>query len=180
MDIPHLTPLEIEQYAEQEVPATRRAAVDAHVAACDSCRAQATRHTRLTASLRALTRQAAPADLAARISTHVEQYLTQEQIRRTRVPLIASAMVFSFLLVLWFALEMIVAFQENGVLDFFTLYTNDPGLVSLYSWDAILALCETLPFSEITLTGFALITALVLAQQLVDTLRPRTPRPEGF
>jgi predicted anti-sigma-YlaC factor YlaD len=167
----HLTANDIEQYVENAVDA--RAEIEQHLATCAQCRRRVARERRVDAALQTMPRAETPRELAVRISAAVELRVAQEQARRTRVPFIAVAMSFSLLLVLWFGMDAVLAFQESSALDFFTLFTDRPDLLSTYSFDAVLALIEALPISEILLTLFALVTAIVLTQQLVDTLRPR-------
>lgn len=167
----HLTSSDVELYVENQMDSHARATLDAHLASCADCRARITRHQQFDAALRLVARPNAPKDLAARITAAVELRLAQEQARRAQMPLIAVAMLFSLLLALWFGFNMVLAFQEDGVLDFLAIFTSQPELA--YSLDTFLALVESLPFSEIALTLFALVTAIVLAQQLVETIRPR-------
>ncbi|MEW5720833.1 MAG: hypothetical protein AB1817_19565, partial [Chloroflexota bacterium] len=99
--------------------------------------------------------------------------VAQEQARRTRVPFIAAATFFATLLAVWFCLELDVAFRENRVFDFWALFTSYSDWFSTDSLDALFALLEALPLSEIVLTLCALLTVGVLAQQLIESLRPR-------
>jgi predicted anti-sigma-YlaC factor YlaD len=169
----HLTANEIEQYTENELDAARRAEIEQHLAACAVCRAYIAQGSQLNIALRALPRTQPPRELAARIGGVVETRVAQEQARRARLPFVAIATFFSVLLLLWFCGEMIIAFQENSVLDFFALFTSYPDWYSTDSLDALLALIEALPITEILLTLCALLTVGVLAQQLVDSLHPR-------
>ncbi len=170
----HLTSNDIELYIEKQMDDRARAAVQAHLGACPTCRARVAPNQQLDTALRSIARKNPPQDLAARISAAVELSVGQEQARRARMPLIAFAMSFSLLLALWFGFNMVIAFQEDGVLDFLGVFTSHSDLA--YSLDTLLALIEALPISEIALTLFALVTAIVLAQQLVDTGRPRAPQ----
>ena len=169
----HLTVNEIEQYCEKTLEDARCVELEQHLAACPACRAHVARDTRLSVVLRVLPRVAPPRELAARIGVVAQARATQEQARRTRVPYIAIATFFATLLAVWFCLELDLAFQENGVFDFWALFTSYADLFSTDSWDALLALIEALPLSEIILTLCALLTVGVLAQQLIDSLRPR-------
>ena len=169
----HLTADEIEQYIEKVLEDARRVELDQHLATCPACRVLVARDTRMNIALRALPYAQPPRELAAHIDAVIEARAAQEQARRTRVPYIAVATFFSTLLAVWFCLELEVAFQENGVFDFWALFTSYSDLFSADSWDALLALIEALPLSEIILTMCALLTVGVLAQQLIDSLRPR-------
>jgi predicted anti-sigma-YlaC factor YlaD len=169
----HLTTQEIEQHAENELDSARRVEIEQHLAACAACRARLARDARVNIALRALPRTQPPRELGARIGAAIEAHALQEQTRRARLPLIAFATFVSLLLALWFGLEMIVALQENDVLDFFTLFTSYPDWFAPDSLDALTALIEALPIPELILTLCALLTVGVLAQQLVDSARPR-------
>jgi hypothetical protein len=169
----HLTTLEIEQYSENELDTARHAELEQHLAACPACRARSARDTRMNTALLALPHVQPSRELAARIGAVTEARVAQEQARRTRVPYIAIATFFATLLAVWFCLELDLAFQENGVFDFWALFTSYSDWFSADSWDALLALLEALPLSEIMLTMCALLTVGVLAQQLIDSLRPR-------
>lgn len=168
----HLTALEVDSYLEKRGDEHDRAQVDAHLAACALCRGRVARERRVESALREMPRAGAPRDLSARITAAAELRVAAEQDRRKRLPLIAVATIFSVLLSVWFALEMVLAFQENGVLDFFALVTNQPEIFAGYSTDAVFALVESVPISEIAMTVFALLTVVVLAQQWADAALP--------
>ena len=170
----HLTPNDIEQYNEKAPEDARRTELDQHLAACSACRARVTRDTRMNTALLDLPHVQPPRELAARIGAVAEARAAQEQARRTRAPFIAIATFFATLLAVWFCLELGLAFQENGVFDFWALFTSYSDFFSTDSLDALLTLIEALPVSEIVLTLCALLTVGVLAQQLIDSLRPRT------
>ena len=168
----HLTSTDVDLYVEKDMDEPARAALDAHLAACPMCRGRVARDKRVESTLRAMPRTSAPRDLSARITAAVELRVSAERARRERLPFIVVATIFSVLLSVWFGLEMLVAFQENGALDFFALIANQPEVFSAYSTDAVFALIESLPFAEIVLTVFAMLTVLVLAQQWVDAALP--------
>lgn len=169
----HLTIDEIEQYAEKELDAARLDEIDQHLAACPACRARVAQDNRMSDALRALPRTQPPHELAARIGTIIETRSAQERARRASVPWIALATLVSILLAGWFCAELALAFEVNGVLDFWSLFTSYSDLLSPDSLDTLFALLEALPIAEIFLTLCALLTVGVLAQQLVDALRPR-------
>jgi anti-sigma factor RsiW len=169
----HLTVDDVERYVETELDAPVRAEMEQHLASCVMCRARVAHNRRVDAALRTLPRAKPPRDLAVRINAAVELRVTEERVRRGRVPLIAAATFFSFLLSLWFGFEMLVAFQENGALDLFSLFTSRPDVFSAYSTDAFFAIVEALPYGEIALTLFALFTVVVLAQQWAEAVQPR-------
>lgn len=176
----HLTATDVEAYIENQTTPAARAAVEQHLAACAICRQHIAADRRLDAALRTISREPAPQDLAARIGANVELYQTQEQARRVRIPFLAGAMLFSILLVIWFAAELVVALQENGTVEFMTLLFDRPDLFSAYTVDAILAFAEALPMGELALTLFAILTVIVLMQQLLSSLTPpRMPRHVG-
>lgn len=169
----HLAADAVALYVEQGLDALTRAETDAHIAACALCRGRVARDRRIEAALREMPRENPPRDLAARITATVELRVSREQMRRERLPLIAVATFFSALLMLWFGFEMLVTFQENGALDFFSLLASRPEVFSTYSTDALFALIESLPISEIVLTLFAVLTVVVLVQQWADSAQPR-------
>ncbi len=164
----HLTNEQIEAYIEQGLDAWAHE----HLAVCARCRARTARAQRVETALQTLPRAETPRDLAARICAVIELRVAQEEARRARMPLIAVATFFSALLAVWFGLEMLFVLEDNGALYFASLLASQPELLSTYSFDAVFALIELLPIGEIALTLFALLTALILAQQLVETARP--------
>ena len=167
----HLSPNEIETYTTNQIDARARAMLDEHLATCVVCRTRIAKTQKIDAALSNLPREDPPPGFADLIVTAVEWRAGQEQQRRERMPFIALATCFSFLLTLWFGVAGFIAFQDNGVLDFLTLYTTHSDVS--FSLDALLALLEALPFTEILLTLFALVTAGVLGQNLVESVRPR-------
>lgn len=167
----HLTADTTEHYIENEIEERDRAAIELHLGVCKDCRDRLARARKIDLALAALPRQNPPRDLTARINSTVESWVAEEQARRGKLPLIAVSAILSAVLALWFAFTMVVAIQANGALDFLSAYTS---IDMPNSGDALLAFVEALPFSEIGLTIFALAMAIVMAQQLVETLRPRT------
>jgi anti-sigma factor RsiW len=168
----HVTKTEIEQFIENQIDEQARAAFDAHFAGCATCRARVTREKTFVSALRVLPRENPPNDLALRIGAAVDLRLSQDRVRRERMPLIFVATLFSSLLVIWFGLEVVIASEENGMLDFLNLLTSSSDLG--FSPDTLLAFVEAIPISEIALTLLSLVTCIVLAQQLVETIRPQT------
>jgi hypothetical protein len=169
----HLTPGELDSYVEREIGETARAAIDRHLSECASCRARAERLERMEAAIRDLPREKPLRNLTTRILAAVDWRSAQEETKRQRAPIIALAMVSSLLLSLWLGGQMVIAFQENGALDFFSLFTSRPDILSADFSDALFVLLESLPILEIVLTLFALVTVIVLAQQLMDSVQPR-------
>jgi len=170
MNQKHLTAIEIDQYIENELDAHARAELDTHIADCAVCHARIAREQKLAFALQILPRERTPTDLAARIRAAVDLRLTQDRQRRDRMPLVALATFFSLLLVVWFGLEVIIASQENGVLDFLSIFTSQSDLG--FSSDSFFALIEAIPISELALALLSIITCIILAQQLVETIRP--------
>lgn len=171
MNDKHLTLDDLESFVEDELDPRARAQVEEHVAECAPCRARLARARNLSRALYALPRRDPPLDLAARIGSAVESHVFQERLRRSRMPFIGAATFFSAVFLLWFAFQMVLAFQDNGTLDLISVLTARPDLFSLYSTDAIWAVIEALPLGETALTLFALFTVIVLAQQWVDAIR---------
>ncbi len=169
----HLTPRELETYVERELGETARTAIKLHLADCASCRERTHRADRLESALRDLPREYAPRELTERILAAADWRAAEEQARRKRLPLIALATFSSLLLAVWFGIQMVIAFLQDDALDFFSLFTTRPDILSTYSSDALFALLESLPIAEIMLTAFAVLIAIVLAQQLMESVTPR-------
>lgn len=167
----HLLPNEIEVYATHQIDEQIRATFDEHLAACADCRARIAKTQQIDAALRHLPRELPPPGFADLIVAGVEWRAAQEQQRRARMPLIALATCFSILLTLWFGFAGLVALQDNGVVEFLWIYTTQAEIS--YSSDALFALLEALPVTELILTLFALVTASVLALNLIESLRPQ-------
>ncbi len=171
----HLDADELNLYVEKELEGDARVDAEMHLANCALCRGRVAREERLSDALRATPRQEPPRDLAARIDSAAQIQVVQEQLRRSRMPFIGVATLFSLVLLVWFGFQMVIALQENGTLDFLSLLSDRPDVFSAYSVDAIWALIEAIPLGEIALTLFALFTVIVLAQQWVEMIRPPTP-----
>jgi hypothetical protein len=166
--------MDVDLYAEQGVDVNTLQRMKAHLAACPMCRGLVERDREIESALVELPRAMAPRDLIVRIMSAAELRGAEARARWERLPFIVAATFFSFLLSIWFGLQMLLAFQDNGALDYFSLITSRPEVFSLYSADAYFALIESLPILEIVLTVFALLTVLVLAQQWVDIVQPNT------
>ena len=171
----HMTTMDVDLYVQQEVDAKTLQHWEAHLASCPACRGLVARDRRIESALLEMPRSAAPRDLVVRITAAAEVRVAEMRARRERLPFIIAATFFSLVLSIWFGLQMLLAFQDNGALDFFSLITSHPEVFSTYSTDAYFALIESLPVSEIILTLFAVLTVLVLAQQWVDTIQPNSP-----
>ncbi len=169
----HLSPRELERYVEGECEDAARAAIEVHLADCAQCRERTHRAEQFENALRAMPREQAPRELTERILAVADWRAAQEQARRKRLPLVALATLSSLLLAIWFGAQMVTAFLQDDALDFFSLFTSRPDILSTYPFDAVSALLESLPVSEILLTAFALLIAIVLSQQLVESVTPR-------
>lgn len=166
MIAPHLTLDELEQLMDNELETTRRAEIENHLTMCVVCRTRLDQHERINSALRALPQAPLPADLIARI----EARANWEQVRRARLPFIVLAMLLSFVVAGWFCVELGIALQEKGILDFWALLST---YSEQFSIDLLLALIEAIPLTETMLTLCALFTVGIFAQQLFETLRPR-------
>ena len=173
MDGMHLTPKDLETLVMDAIEEPARAAMTRHLADCAMCRARANRTEKLETGLHELPRAQAPHDLADRIVAAVDWRMTLAETRRRRLPFIAFATLASFVVSFWFAFQMVTAFIDDDALDFLSLYSSRPDLFSTYFSDAVFALIETLPLQEIALTAIAIVIAVVLAQQLVESVQPR-------
>jgi len=170
----HLTADDLDLYVEGELTGSAVGELEKHLAVCAACRARVAPQRQIVGLLRALPREDAVQDLAARVGTAVEFQVFQDRLRRSRLPFVAAAMFFSFIFLVWFGLQWIVALQVNGTLDFFSLLTSRPDMFSAYSIDAAWALVEALPIGETALMLFALFMVILLLQQWLDTTHPRT------
>src|SRR5512135_3102695 len=168
----HFTTMDVDQYVQQEIDAKTLHRLETHLATCPMCRGLVAREQRIESALLEMPRVAAPHDLMVRITAAAELRVAEARARRERLPFIIAATFFSLVLSIWFGLQMLLAFQDNGALDFFSLITSHPEVFSSYTTDAYFALIESVPVSEIILTLFAVLTVLVLAQQWVDTIQP--------
>jgi hypothetical protein len=171
MNDKHLTANELDLYLEKELDDRARVQIEEHLASCARCRARLARDQRLSTALQALPRDEPPRDLVARIGSAGQAQVLQDRLQRSRMPFITVATFFSLLLLLWFGFQMIIAFEDNGTLEFLSILGGRPDLFSSYFIDSVWALIETLPLGEIVLTLFALFTVIVLAEQWLDTIR---------
>ncbi len=169
----HLTPKDLEAYVTGAREDTAREVVTRHLADCAICSGRVDRAQKLEAGLRDLPRVNAPRDLADRIVAAVDWRVTLEETRRKRLPVVAFATVASLIVSFWFAFQMVTAFLDDDALDFLSLYARRPDLFSTYFSDALYALLESLPLQEIVLTVITVVIAIVLAQQLIESFRPR-------
>jgi predicted anti-sigma-YlaC factor YlaD len=167
----HLTADILDAYLEQELDAPARVQAAEHLARCALCRRRLAREEELNRALHALPRREPSPELAARIGRAAETRVLQER-RRSRMPFIGAAAFFSILLLVWFGVQLALAFEENATFDLLSVLTTRPDLFSAYSTDAIWAVIEALPLGEIVLTLFALFTAIVLVGQWLETVRP--------
>lgn len=169
----HLSDRELDQYVEKDIDDHARAQLEQHLNQCAQCRDLLDREQRLIAALRELPHEESPRDLVARIGTAAQVRLSQDRLKRARMPFITIATFFSLLLLFWFGFQMVFAFIDNGTFEMLSVFSGQPELFSTFFTDALWALLEGLPLGEIALTLFALFTVIVLAEQWVETVRPR-------
>ncbi len=163
----HLTLEQIENYAEG-----RDRALDAHVATCAKCQHEIAAERRLTHALMRLERFSPSPEFAAQLDRTLQptELTTARQLVKPRRPsalIGVAALSVSFLLLI-FASQTIVLFQEGGALDFVSLYFSRPDLLSTYPSESLSALIESLPLAEFALTLGLLVVAIVLAQQFFN------------
>lgn len=176
MNDKHLSDYEVSHYVEKDLDERTRTQIDEHVQNCAQCRGLLEREQRLTLALRELPRVELPRDLPTRIGSAAQARLVQERLKRARMPFITVATFFSLLLLFWFGFQMVIALIDNGTLEILSVFSGQPDLFPAFFTDAIWALLEALPLGEIVLTLFALFTVIVLAEQWVETVRPRALR----
>ncbi len=160
----HLTLDQIENY----VPGQDRE-LDAHLASCVRCQSELAAERRLAHALTRLERFSPSPEFSAQLdralaraeSTSLEQLAKP---RRASVWTGLAALLSSFLLLI-FAFQTIIAFQDGGSLDFVSLYFSRPDLLSTYPSESLSALLESLPLVEFALTRGLLVIAVVLVQQ---------------
>ena len=169
----HLSDRELDQYVERDIEDPARTQIEQHLEHCSQCRGLLDRERRLVAALRELPREESPRELVGRIGNAAQARLVQERLKRARMPFITIATFFSLLLLIWFGFQMIIAFIDNGTFEILSVFSGQPELLSAFYTDALWALLEALPLGEIALTLFALFTVIVLAEQWVETVRPR-------
>jgi predicted anti-sigma-YlaC factor YlaD len=173
MNDQHLSDRQLDQYGEKDLDERARTQLEHHLENCVQCRSLVDREHRLIAVLRELPREELPRDLVVRIGNAAQARLSQERLKRARMPFITVATFFSLLLLFWFGFQMVIAFVDNGTFEILSVFSGQPDLFSTFFTDALWALLEALPLGEIVLTLFALFTVIVLAEQWVDTVRPR-------
>ncbi len=162
----HLNLDQIENYQEGLTPE-----LDAHLATCARCQKQIAHASEMNRALGEMERVAPAPTFAARL----ERALAHEEHARRRIALsprpqpvwtgLAALLAATLLLV--FAFETVVAFQNSGALDFVSLFASRPDLLSMYPAESISALVESFPLLEFLLTLGSLFVAAVLAQQFV-------------
>jgi anti-sigma factor (TIGR02949 family) len=161
---------QLDAFVEGEVTRPDRVAVTTHLATCESCRQQADAAEQMAGLLYQLPRQPAPDGLPDRILAAVEAQRRPAPAWSPRTVMIAAGSLVAGLIAVWLAFETVVAAQEGGVIDFLTLLTSRPQTLLAYPQDALYALLEAIPVTELVLTlGMALI-ALVLLNQVLTAL----------
>jgi anti-sigma factor RsiW len=162
---------QLDAYVEGELAGPERMAVSAHLTMCNVCRGRADALAQVAGLLYRLPREPAPDGLAARIVTAVEAQ------RRTaitpRMAAVAAGSLVAGLIAVWLAFETALAAQEGGVIDFVSLLTSRPETLMAYPQEALYALLEAVPVTELVLTLGMVLIALVLLNQLLTTLGDR-------
>jgi predicted anti-sigma-YlaC factor YlaD len=172
----HLTPENLEIYVAGENEDSAREAMTRHLANCVACRARVYRAQKLEQGLRDLPLVNAPHHLNDKIIAAVDWRVSVEETRRLRMPYIAFATVASLIVSGWFLSQVMTALIEDDTVDFLSLFTSRPDLFSTYFSDALFVLIESLPLLEIAMSIFAIAIAIVLAQQLIESLQTRAAR----
>ncbi len=164
----HLTPDQVENYSEGQ-----NRELDAHIAACARCQSELAVERRLGQALTRLERFSPSPEFAARLEHALGRAESTARPRATAprpfsFSWIGVAALVASGLLLVFAYQTLVAFQEGGTLDFVALYFSRPDLLSTYPSESLSALIESLPLAEFTLTLGLLVIAVVLGQQFLN------------
>jgi hypothetical protein len=163
----HLSVEQMENYAEGQDPE-----LDAHVTACPRCQRELAAEQRLARALMRLERLAPSPEFAARLDRALAraESATRGWSDVTHRPSLlwtgVAALLASALLVV-FAYQTVVAFQDGGALDFVSLFASRPDLLSTYPIESLNALIESLPLVEFLLTLGLLVIAVVLGEQFM-------------
>jgi hypothetical protein len=158
----HLTYEQTESYVQGE-----NSDLDAHVVTCSHCQGEISDERALTRALANLERVAPFPEIAARLEQAFASTKRGGKEPKPHLGWVGLAACSSTLLLLVFGYQMVLALQYGGALDFLSLYSSHPDLISTYPSEALGALVESLPLLEVLLTLAFLILAAALGQQFV-------------
>jgi hypothetical protein len=153
--------------------------LDAHVMTCSHCQIEISNEHALTLALAKLERVAPSPEITARLQGAFAFAKRGGKERQPHLGWIGLAACSSTLLLMVFGYQMVLALQSGGALDFLSLYSSHPDLVSTYPSEALSALVESLPLLELLLTLAFLILAAAFGQQFVGGLWSTPRRSPG-
>ncbi len=169
-------PLEIQLdlYAEGELPVEEVPAVEEHLARCGACRRRLANLREVTALLQELPAQVPAPDLADRVVAVVQAQELRTRVRRPwlRVALVGLAASFSTLLLVGLGYETALGLQQGGVAQFIALLISNPEFLTRYPAEGFYAILESLPLTELVFTLGTALIVIVLVEQLLRTLTP--------
>lgn len=169
---------QLDTYVEGELAGPERVAVTAHLATCAACRRRADTLQQMAGLLYQLPREPAPEGLPARILAAVEVQRRTAPAWSSRTVIIAAGSLVAGLLAVWLAFETVLAALEGGVMDFVALLTSRPETLMVYPQEALYALVEAVPATELVLTLGMVLVALVLLNQVLAI--PGNGRLQGW
>ncbi len=165
--------LQLDAYVEGELAGPERVAVTSHLATCKACRRLADALEQMAGLLYQLPREPVPEGLATRIVASVEAQRRMAPGWTVRTILVAAATNMAALMAVWLAFETALAAQVGGVVDFASLVASQPQMLVAYPQDAVSALLESLPATELVLTLGMILVVLLLLNQLLTSLDTR-------
>jgi anti-sigma factor RsiW len=179
-----LVEAKLDLYVEGELAPTEVLEIEGHLRTCPACGNRAASLQQMTTLLRQLTPAEPAPSLLPRLVAVVEARSAQVTARlatgsmRTgpahrrwpQAAVTGLGMVFSAFLLLWLAVETLLALEENGAAEFLSLFASRPEILSSYPSEAIYAFLESLPVANIVLTLGLSLVVLLLMQQLLSAL----------
>ncbi len=153
----HLTPTQIAELAKGKSLADAQV----HLDACAVCRARVERSAKFERSLHAVPRVPPSPELEARVKAALVE---NAPIRAPtpRLLWVGFATILAALFVLASGYQTAVEIQAGGALDFISVYSRQPQLVTMYPGESLAALVEALPLFQILVTlGMVVIVAVL-------------------
>jgi len=169
---------QLDTYVEGELTGPERAVVTAHLATCAACRRRADTLEQMAGLLHQLPREPAPEDLSTRILAAVEAKRRTAPVWSSRRVIIAAGSLVAGLLAVWLAFETALAALEGGVMEFVALLTSRPETLMAYPQEALYALMEAVPATELVFMLGMVLIALVLLNQVLAI--PGNGRLQGW
>ncbi len=164
----------LDTYLAGALPLERRAEVDAHLRACETCRARVNEFAALDDFLSELPRAVVPTQLSARIQQQVRAHAKQRHVGHALS--LAFVTLCSSLLFAWMASDTWDALQDRVAWEYVSWLLSVPEVFWRHPSEMLAGFADFAPLSRIILTTASALTTAWLLRYMIAEFRPPMQR----